>query len=138
MQRKLDRARRYKDVSEWKSKQDFCKKAELCGNSTFIAWEPHQECDLFFLSKPGSGEIQRTRATWNREQRLWTKNNNASPRIRIFTTFTRLVPLKCESILDVETIVEQCLKLLRRTPQSIYMHSDGACSSKEIKEDIGK
>jgi hypothetical protein len=126
----------YEDVREWKSKQSFGQKAKPYGSNSFIAQEPYQEyqCDLFFWPKPRSSELQRTRATWRGEQKIWSKHTNAIIIIDIFTKFTQVVPLKSKSIPDVIEGMKQCLKLMRRTPKSMYMDSEGAFVSKEMKE----
>ena len=126
----------YEDVREWKSKQSFGQKAKPRGNNSFIAQEPYQEyqCDLFFFPKPRSSELQRTRATWRGEQTLWSKTTNALLMVDIFTKFTQVVPLKSKSIPDVIEGMKQCLKLMRRAPKSMYMDSEGAFVSKEMKE----
>ena len=126
----------YDDVKEWKSKQSFGQKAKPRGSNSFIAQEPYQEyqCDLFFFPKPRSSELQRTRATWRGEQRFWTRTNNALLIVDIFTKFTQVVPLKSKSIPDVIEGMKQCLKLMKRMPQSMYMDSEGAFVSREMKE----
>jgi hypothetical protein len=126
----------YEDVREWKSKQTFGQKLKPYGNNSFIAQEPYQEyqCDLFFWPKPRSSELQRTRATWRGEQTLWSKTTNALLMVDIFTKFTQVVPLKSKSIPDVIEGMKQWLKLMRRTPKSMYMDSEGAFVSKEMKE----
>jgi hypothetical protein len=126
----------YEDVRDWKSKQSFGQKAKPRGSNSFIASEPYQEyqCDLFFWPKPRSSELQRTRATWRGEQRIWSKTTNALLIVDIFTKFTQVVPLKSKSIPDVIQGMKECLKLMRRTPKSMYMDSEGAFVSKEMKE----
>ena len=78
----------YEDVREWKSKQSFGQEVKPRGSNSFIASEPHQEyqCDLFFWSKPRSSELQRTRATWRGEQKIWSKHTNS---LIIFDIFTK-------------------------------------------------
>ena len=110
--KKLDDTITYDDVKEWKSKQTFGQKAKPRGSNSFIAQEPYQEyqCDLFFFPKPRSSEIQRTRATWRGEQRLWSKTTNALLIVDIFTKFTQVVPLKSKQISDVLAGLQECLK----------------------------
>jgi len=86
----------YEDDREWESKQSFGQKAKPRGSNRFIAQEPHQEyqCDLFFWPKPRSSELQRTRATWRGEQKIWSKHTNALIIVDISTKFTQVVPLK--------------------------------------------
>ena len=126
----------YEDVREWKSKQSFGQKSKPRGSNSFIAQEPHQEyqCDLFFWPKPRSSELQRTRATWRGEQKIWSKHTNALIIVDIFTKFTQVVPLKSKSIPDVIEGMKQCLKLMRKPPKSMYMESEGAFVSIEMKE----
>ena len=129
----------YEDVRDWKSKQSFGQKTKPRGSNSFIAQEPYQEyqCDLFFFPKPRSSEIQRTRATWRGEQRLWSKTTNALLIVDIFTKFTQVVPLKSKQIPDVLAGLQECLKLMgsgaARSPQSMYMDSEGALVSRDIK-----
>jgi len=134
--KKLDDTITYEDVREWKSKQYFGQKSKPRGSNSFIASEPYQEyqCDLFFWPKPRSSELQRTRATWRGEQSLWSKHTNALLIIHMFTKFTQVVPLKSKSIPDVIEGMKQCLKLMRRTPKSMYMDSEGSFVSKEMQE----
>ena len=137
--KKLDDIITCDDVKEWKSKQTFGQKAKPRGSNSFIAQEPYQEyqCDLFFFPKPRSSEIQRTRATWRGEQRLWSKTTNALLIVDIFTKFTQVVPLKSKQIPDVLAGLQECLKLMgsgaARSPQSMYMDSEGALVSRDIK-----
>jgi hypothetical protein len=126
----------YEDVREWKSKQSFGQKAKPHGSNSFIASEPYQEyqCDLFFWPKPRSSELQRTRATWRGEAKIWSKYTNALIMVDIFTKFTQVVPIDSKSINDVIAGMKQCLKLMRHPPKSMYMDSEGAFVSKEMKE----
>ena len=112
------------------------KKTKPRGSNSSIAQEPHQEyqCDLLFWPKPRSSELQRTRATWRGEQKIWSKHTNAIIIVDIFTKFTQVVPLKSKSIPDVIEGMKQCLKLMRKPPKSMYMDSEGAFVSKEMKE----
>jgi len=134
--KKIDDTITYEDVKEWKSKQEFGQKAKPRGSNSFIAQEPYQEyqCDLFFWPKPRSSKLQRTRATWRGEQKLWSKNTNALIIVDIFTKFTQVVPLKSKTIPDVIEGMKECLKLMRKPPQSMFMDSEGAFVSKEMKE----
>ena len=54
--------------------------------------------------------------------------------VDIFTKFTQGVPLKSKSIQDVVDGMKECLKLIGKTPKSMYMDSEGAFVSKEMKE----
>jgi hypothetical protein len=68
------------------------------------------------------------------EQKFWSKCTNALIIVDIFTKFTQVVPLKSKKDPDVIEGMKQCLKLMRHPPKSMYMDSEGAFVSKEMKE----
>ena len=68
------------------------------------------------------------------DKRMWSRNTNALIMVDIFTKFTQVVPLKTKSIQGVIEGMKQCLKLMRKTPKSMYMDSEGAFTAKEMKE----
>ena len=125
----------YEDVREWKSKQSVGQNAKPYGSNSFITQEPYQEyqCDLFFWPKPRSSELQRTRATWRGEQKIWSKHTNAIIIVDIFTQFTQVVPLKkqkytrCYRGMEVLPLVntDGVLRSKRDWIVPVYWHSDG-------------
>ena len=104
-------------------KTRFWAKAKPRGNTNFITQEPHKEyqCDLFLCPEPRASDKQHKRGMWRIESRLWTKNTDALLVVDIFTKFTQVVPLQSKDIPDVIQGMRECLKLMRRIPQSMYM-----------------
>ena len=125
----------YDDVKEWKATQSFGQKAKPYGNNSFIAQEPYQEyqCDLFFWPKARTSEKQHKRAVWRNDKRIYSRNTEGLIMVDIFTKFTQVVTLKGKTEPEVLEGIQECLKLMKRKPKSMYMDSEGAFVGKVTK-----